>query len=202
MPPTPLRAIVGLLGLATLASALVLAIAGLFTTPVAWALAGFEAITAAASLVALRVAWPRPLASTPLALVCVAGTIVGATVLGYVGTNPHQAGPFQLAPWALARLAAAALLAAVAGLLALGHDRDAWRRLAVGLLLAAPVLVVLGLLAYAPARSAILSGVGGLPGPILALAGLVAFLVLTGLVAASAQLLITAFTPSRERSAA
>jgi hypothetical protein len=63
------------------------------------------------------------------------------------------------------------------------------------------VAFLAGLMAYAPARGSILGTLGALPGPILALAGLVAFLVVTGLLAASVHQVVAALTPGQEHSA-
>lgn len=198
--PAPIRAAVALIALPLLAASLVLLWVAGTTRPFVWSVFGFEVISACACVIALVMAWRRPSADAALGLLCVAGTIGIGSLLGYFGTNPHVVGPFRLAPWLLARVAGAGALTALGVVVALAGHSEAWSRLIKGVLLGLPVIGLAAMMALDRFRSPAMGWISSLPGIVLTLGGIVAFLVITGLLAASVHMTIGAFASARQPS--
>lgn len=139
-----------------------------------------------------------------LSACCVAGTFFVAGFLGYYGAggsiafrallsgDPGAFNPGQLPTWALlVDLGAAGVAGAASGLLALGRSpKESWRQLAVGVALGAPVLIG-GAAAY---KLHLVQRIGSMNMIAATILTVALFLVVVGLVSASAGSIIRAFS--------
>jgi hypothetical protein len=194
-----LRWIIGAVCLAIGASAVVLAGAAASASTFNWILFGFEAITLMAGIFGVGVAWRGRARDVPLALTCLAGSVFVATVLGYIGTNPKSIGPFALRPWVVGRFLGVGLLTGVSVVVCLGRDGRAWGRLVRGVLLGLPLVALGAVFGLARTRDPIVDWLGTLPGAVIAIVGVLGFILVTLLLASSVHLTIQAFARAGER---
>ena len=190
--PAPMKLLTILLGGAIIGTSLALLVLCVITTPFAWVLFGFEAISLVAGVFAL-VLGLRGRADA-LALACVGGTVFAGATLGYMGTNPPSIGDMPLIGWTLAHLVLAAGLGVISALLVLQTDRASWGRLLKGVLLALPVVGVLGAMSVGRVRGPVMDLATGLPPVVQALGAVVVFLVGLTLISVSVHLTIAAFS--------
>ncbi len=202
MPPMP--PLIRLGALATSGLVLVSAVAGALAAiavgigvagqPHAWTMFGFEAVTALAGLLGIQLARGRHGSGPALGLVCIAGTIFVAGVLGWQSAG-RQLGGVSLTPLLGFRVLAAGALGALAAAAALARSARSRRLFGLGVGLSLPALVLAGLMVLPGPRTAIAGFLsGGIVGALLAV---LAFLVLGGLLCASAHLVIRAFELAR-----
>ena len=173
-------------------SALVLGAASLREAKPAWALFGFEVVTLLAGVMAVLFGVGKFRESPGLALACIAGTIFVAAGLGWYSVPPVQGvgrvvTGVPVTPFLAARCLIAVGMAAVGAWMVLSRERRAWKPAIIGAVLGAPVAAVVVGYGYPGTRGAV-SGL--LSNPIVAVP---AVLLLGGLLAASAHLLIRAF---------
>jgi hypothetical protein len=165
-----------------------------------WVLFGFEVIILMSAAFGIWVGWRTAPADVPLALACLAGSIFVATVLGYLGTNPKTVGPFSLRTFGFGRVVLIGVLGVVSVVVSLGADRQRWGRLVRGILLSLPLLALTVVFASGRIRTPLIDWIGGLPGPAIALVGVVAFILVTILLSSSVHLTIGAFAGAGDRS--
>ncbi|MFN7020777.1 MAG: hypothetical protein ACK4WH_05545 [Phycisphaerales bacterium] len=182
-----LRTVAALISIVVLLSAAGGGVASAITSPPTWFLLGFEVVTLSAAVfgVLLGLGW---FASAPgLALLCIAGAIGASAFLGYVGAGQELMG-VGLKPFLLARLACAAGLAGVGGLAVLmRRPKASLPKLAAGLVCAATLIVASAGAWMAVPRVSVMSEI------VLAVAGLLVFSLLLGLLAASVHFFVGAF---------
>ncbi len=154
----------------------------------AWFLLGFELLVILAGILNILLARGR-FGSVPFGLICVAGTIAVASLFGYLGSGGTVWG-IALKPLLFARVGLALLIVALAGTIQL-HARPAGVKLLFRGIILAAAAVGLGLLAYVLRNSV------GSWSEILVLSLLMlGFVAVVGLIAASIDCLIRAFTPT------
>ena len=170
--------------------------------PRVWGLLGFEIVTLAAAGLGVLVGLGRPREAPGLALACVGASIFAAATLGRfsaivtraAGTVSEGQAVRQLVrdPVFDSRLVAAGVLVAIAVFLALGSDRGAWRRLAIGAGLLVPVVAALGWL-FGPGMNWLVSPVESSGGVARIAVGLVGGIGLTITAAVGIHQVIGAF---------
>lgn len=188
----PMKLMVILLGVGVVGASLVLGVMCLITSPFAWVLFGFELIGLIAGVFTL-VMGLRGRADA-LALACLGGTVFVGAILGHMGTNPPAIGGMPLLGWTLARLAMAFGLGALAALMALESDRQAWGRLIKGAVLGVPVAAAFGAMSVGRVRGPIMDAAMGLPPIVQALGAVVVFMAGLILISVSVHLTISAFS--------
>lgn len=170
--------------------------------PRVWGLLGFEIVTLAAAGLGVLVGLGRPREAPGLALACVGASVFAAATLGRfsaivtraAGTVSEGQAVRQLVrdPVFDSRLAAAGVLVVIAVFLALGSDRTAWKRLAVGAGLLVPVVGALGWL-FGPGMNWLVSPVESSGGVARIAVGLVGGIGLTIVAAVGIHQVIGAF---------
>ena len=184
------------------------AILALLASPPVWFTVGFQTIIALTGLSAMLMVRSRDTPAPALALVCFAGAIFTGATLGRfsavlaaaaeaIGTG-DAVRLLVRDPWFLAQSALAVALGALGLLTALGRDRSAWRRLAIGLACAVPVVAAAGWIVVFNGDEVILapvdSAIGIVRVVVVCLAGIAAAVLLS----ISVHLVIGAFSPSPE----
>jgi hypothetical protein len=193
--PTPhARRLTGALSVLTALSALVMLVGALAAEPPEWFIVIFEVcvlIGCAFGVLFWRGRFP---AAPQMTVLCVAGTILAGTAFGPVSVRWSLHG-ISLIPLVIGRGLIVLTLIAAAGIVALGDDRDAWRRTLRGAVLFA--LFVAGSLGgwWVLVKSGFSSAVHGV---ITVAFTIVLYLVLTGLLAGAVHLIITAFADALE----
>jgi hypothetical protein len=152
----------------------------------AWFMFGFELVVVLAGVMTWMLGRGR-FGSAAVGLICAAGTILIASGFGFLGAGKVLWG-FSLMPHLAARVLISAAIAAMAVRIHLSSDPGNLRLAARGVVLGLPVLVVGG--AAWAARAQITSW----PTVLLLVLAMVGFVVATGLIAASADCLIRAFS--------
>ncbi|MCC6322481.1 MAG: hypothetical protein IT438_13710 [Phycisphaerales bacterium] len=159
----------------------------MLTSPPTWFLLGFEFVTFAAAVFGVLLGLGKFPSAPGLALLCVAGAIAASAFLGYLGAAKELMG-VKLGPFMLGRWAAAGGIAVAAGIaVVMRHPRASLSKLASGGACAA------GLAACGAAIWFLGGAMSKLAPTVQAIAGLIAFVVLLGLLAASVHLFIAAF---------
>lgn len=166
-----------------------------------WALFGFEVVIGVSCVFGVQFGRGRYRHAPGMALACVAGSVLVGSVLGYMSLQPPTLGGVGLQPFLAARVLAAGLIAASGAVCVLSRHPNSWRLAIVGALLGAPV-VMAGAIAVIPALRGLAAPLAGI-GPMGQLAvGVGLFVVLGGLLCASAHLLIRAFELGRPENLA
>ncbi len=198
--PKPILMLTALLGLAAVVTGVASAIAAIRGE--AWVALGFEPLIIIAGLMAIPPIWGRFRASHVMTMCCVAGTVLVGGVLGFIAAGGAEgaASPGRLVramaddPMVLTRIGVAAALFGLAGLtMTLRRPARSMRYLGLGVVLAAPMAVAVGLLASSGTRT----WLANLPSIGLAILAFVAFLVFTGFISASVHCFIRAFEVGR-----
>lgn len=170
--------------------------------PHVWGLFGFEIVTLVAAALGVALGLGRPRESPGLASACLAATIFAAATLGRfsaiatrsAGTvsEGQAVGRLLRDPMFEGRVLAAGVLLAVAACFALGSDRGAWKRLAIGICLGVPVAAALAWL-IGPGKEWLLAAPesGGLALRIVVAVG--GGLAMVAMLAASVHLVVGAF---------
>lgn len=198
--PAPIRAAVLILSALVLVSAVAGAVAAIWVPTVAgerasWAMFGFEIVTIVAAVLGILLGLGRFTDGPALALACVAGTILLASGFGWQGAG-RQLGGVSLTPMLLGRAGIAMTLGLLAAYCVLSRRREAWSLAIRGVLLLAPVVVLMGALVVPRVRAWVEGALGQSPA-VQFLAVTVGFLIVTALVSAGGHLLITAFEAGR-----
>ncbi len=184
------------------------AILALLSSPPVWFTVGFQTIIALTGLFAVLLARSRATPAPALALVCFAGAIfTGATLGRFSAVLAAAAEPIGTTdalrrlvrdPWFLAQNALAGALGAMALLAALGRDRRAWRKLALGLACAVPVAAAAGWIVGFNGDEVILAPVDSALGIVRVVVVCLAGIASAILLSISAHLVIGAFAPPPE----
>lgn len=200
-PNIPLLWLLALTSLATIASA----IAAMVITAQAgaWLTFAFQATIILAGVLGALMGLKKFTDAPAIAAACIAGTFFVAGFLGYMGAggsiafrallagNLDAFDSGKLPTWMfLIDIGAAALIGAIAGLFALGRNpKESWKQLVLGAALAAPVL--LG--SAAAYKLHLAQRIGSLNMVIATLIVVTIFILVIGLIAASANAFIKAF---------
>lgn len=189
-PPLPhARRLTGVLSVLTAVTALVMLAGALTAEPPEWFIVVFEACVLVGCAFAILF-WRGMFPIAPqMTILCVAGAILAGTAFGPVSVRWSLHG-ISLLPLVIGRGMIVLTLIAAAGVVALGDDRDAWRRTLRGALLFA--LFVAGSLGgwWVLVKSGFSNAVHGV---ITVAFTIVLYLVLTGLLAGAVHMVITAF---------
>lgn len=172
------------------------ALAGLIASPLpnpkpAWGMFIFEPVQLIAAVFGVLFARGRHNESPALALLCVAGVFVLASALAYVAIQREPIGKV-FGPIMFLRIAGGFALVATAAVLVLNRRPRSWRTFFIGAGLLTPLVLMGGAVAMGVGRSLVQSvfGMGGFGGFVVQL---LAFIVVTGLLAAGVHLVIRAF---------
>ncbi|MFM9994198.1 MAG: hypothetical protein ACKVU4_00185 [Phycisphaerales bacterium] len=201
-PSRTLRLLAAALSVAVACSALAGAVLAL-TANVrpAWALFGFEVVIAVSCVFGVQFGRGRYRHAPGMALACVAGSVFVGSVLGYMSLRPPALGGVGLKPFLAARVLVAGLIAGAGAACVLSRHPKSWRLAITGAVLGAPVMAA-GAIAVIPALRGLAAPLTGM-GPMGQLAaGVGLFVVLGGLLCASAHLLIRAFELGRPENLA
>ena len=169
----------------------------------AWLTLAFQATIILAAVLGALMGLKKFTEAPAMAAICIAGTFFVAGFLGYMGAggtiafrsllsgNLDAFNPGKLPTWIfLLDLGAAASIGAIAGLFALGRSpRQSWKLLLLGAALGAPV-VIGGAVAYKIGLTQRLSGLNMIVATLIVV---VLFVVVIGLISASANAIIGAF---------
>jgi hypothetical protein len=201
--PTPLRPLLVISALASLVT-IVVAVFGMVSTAQApWLAFAFQATIILAGALGVLQGLRRFDGAPAMASLCVAGTFFVAGFLAYYGAggqiafrslvsgHPDSFDAGTLPTWALlAEIGASVIVGAVAGLLALGRSPgESWKQLVIGVALGAPV-VVGGAAAY---KLHLAQRIGSLHMIVATLVSVSLFVLVVGLLSASANAIIGAF---------
>lgn len=160
------RLVVGVISLAVLVSALVLAAVSLLgTVRPTWLLFGFECVVLVAGVLGLIAARGRFREGPGLALACVGGTILVASFLGWLavrGELPLKGTSVSLKGWLAGRVAAGLMLGMLGGLTVLARNPESWKYILRALVAGLP-LGAMGIAAVA-LRGRLVDLISGLPG--------------------------------------
>ncbi len=205
------RRTIGVLGAVTCLLGATGAILALLASPPVWFAVGFQIIIALTGLIALLVARSPGTPAPALALVCFAGAIFTGTTLGrFSAVLAAAAEPIGTTdamrrlvrdPWFLVQNALAGMLGVMALFAALGRDRRAWPKLALGVACASPVAAAAGWIVAFNGDEVVLAPVDSAIGivriVVVCLAGIASVILLS----ISAHLVIGAFsTPPAPRA--
>jgi len=198
MMSKPFRQAVLALGVITTASALIGAAASLANQAggawrPAWFMFGFELVVILAGLLAVLIARGR-FGSPPLGLVCAAGCVLVATLFGYLGAGRILLG-MSLTPLLGFRAVLAAAMVVVAAVVRLGRRSESIRLFRTGVAIGLILVICVG------AAYALRSRIYAMSDSVLVVGSMIGFVVLTGLIAASADFLIRAFAAPADQNA-
>lgn len=140
-PSPAARGIAGLIGGATVISALFGAAAGYGK---AWPLFGFETVCVLAGLGAILFALGRIRQAHAMALACIAGTIFVCGVLGYISIMREGLAGLHMSPkyWGLGRVGLSAVLVVLAVVISILPNKSATRTLLRAILWAVPLVAI------------------------------------------------------------
>ena len=199
----PSRVLVGVLGVAIVMTALGMMVLSIFVGPSPlWNFAAFEAITLAAGILAVLVAFGRFAEAPGLALLCIAGTVFGSSVLAFmsVGQVLYVSGsgePMSLREYVLIRAAIAGVIGGIAVLTVLGRNASA-RTTAIKAF-ATWIPVVLGVIAVWK-RGVIEDAMASMPSWIAPTAAILGGMLFVAFLCAGVHLTIRAFELGRAQN--
>lgn len=197
-------AVVGVCALVALSGAwgLIDAVRG---EPRVWGLLGFEVVTLAAAVLGVLVGMGRPREAPGLGVACVAATIFAAATLGRFSaivtrsaetvSEGQAVGLLLRDPVFEGRAVAAIVLGAIAVCFALGGNRAAWKRLAIGAGLLVPVVAASGW-ALGPGMGWLIAPVESFGGVVRVVVALIGGVVLTLVGSVGVHQVIGAFEAS------
>ena len=159
-----------------------------------WVMFGFESVVTTAAVLGVLIGRGRYADGPALGLLCVAGTILVGSGFGYLGGGRTLFG-INLTPFLLARAAAAGLLVLAAAWIVLARDPKATLPPFIrGAAFGAGVPIVLITLWKMRAS------IGTIPDMAQVAIAIVVFVLVTGLIATSVQLLVKAFDAGVRRA--
>lgn len=164
---------------------------------VALALLGFEFVCLAAGVLGVLAALGLFGASIEVAGLCVAGAIIVGSGFGSLSVQ-HTLGGVGLLPFLAGRAALGGVILFGCVLLSLGGSVKGWTRLLIGVALAGPVLIVVGLAGLGRMQG-LASAVKPWPPAALWALGMFAFVLGAVVFSIGAHLIINAFDPSLRR---
>lgn len=175
--------------------------------PRVWSLLGFEIVTLIASVFGVMTGIKPPAHARALAAYNLALTVFVAATLGRFSAIATRAttalSGSQIADSLLTdymfvfRLVMSLFIALLATAMAFGHDKRSWKKLVVGIVLAIPVIGTFIWIA-GPGKTWLLSGQTAAAATVRMIVGVVGGVVLTILLAASAQSITSAFVSRME----
>jgi hypothetical protein len=190
------RRLVGVVSAACGAGAVVLGVLAAIPRPrIALGTVGFEIVILAAAVTGVLYGRGRYRQAPILAAACIGGTICVAAILAGMAAG-WRLGSIPLLPFAGAHAAGGAAIAALAAMNLLSRHPRSWRLAGLALLLAAPVVLAIGVM-FGPVRAQAASAWGTIPGVLRATLAAAGFLVGAALASGSIHLLIRAFELGR-----
>ena len=177
-------------------SSLVLVAGAVTETPKpAWFVVMFEGMVLLGCVFGVLFGLGRFRVAPQMTILCVLGAVLVGTTFGPVSVRWSLHG-YSLFPVIIGRAAMLLLLGATAAAVALGDNREAWRRTGKGALLLASFAVGSAAGWWVLVRSGLTNSVHGV---ITVAFSIILYLVLTGLLAGAVHLIITAFADALEQ---
>jgi len=163
----------------------------------AWFVVMFEAMVLVGCAFGVLFGLGRFRMAPQMTILCVLGTVLVGTTFGPVSVRWSLHG-YSLFPLIIGRAVLVLVLGATAAVVALGDNREAWRRTGKGVGLLAGFLLGSAAGWWVLVRSGLTNSVHGV---LVVAFSIVLYLILTGLLAGAVHLIITAFADALEKRA-